>query len=370
MIDVDMEMRERLKNYYENSIQMKREQYQREREQRIKEEKEQIKEIQENEKKEKNDLIQNKRYITQLQYDELKRVQELNKIKTLKSYEQRMIPQKVSLDIESDNNLYKIRNYIFTQSDKIDHNVDNYCRYQLSPPPPKHNFHKEQGFISPLVGRRQYISDVLGKPKTDVSDRFISDKYSNPEYFDYVKKNKEYKDFNENLIYEKGKSKTINYYDTIKQEREEYDKKTNFGMREKENKEKEEAMKKEYKSILDDQRKNKIISKLANENLTVNDVNIYPQYYKKMETELDKRTQRYYTVNVPGETFLNKNHYVEVNPYCKKQYNLGNSFLQHNPIINPVINYKYNRYMFPNDHCEYSPFQNVGSSISNMNNNI
>ena len=30
MIDVDMEMRERLKNYYENSIQMKREQYQRE----------------------------------------------------------------------------------------------------------------------------------------------------------------------------------------------------------------------------------------------------------------------------------------------------------------------------------------------------
>ena len=43
MIDVDMEMRERLKNYYENSIQMKREQYQREREQRIKEEKEQIK---------------------------------------------------------------------------------------------------------------------------------------------------------------------------------------------------------------------------------------------------------------------------------------------------------------------------------------
>ena len=30
MIDVDIEMRERLKNYYENSIQMKREQYQRE----------------------------------------------------------------------------------------------------------------------------------------------------------------------------------------------------------------------------------------------------------------------------------------------------------------------------------------------------
>ena len=101
-----------------------------EKEERLNEEKERNRKIEEISKKEKEDILNNKRYITKMQYDDLKRVQELNRVKSMKLYEEKMIPQNVSLDIESQNNAYKIRHYIFSQSDRIDNNIDNYYKFQ------------------------------------------------------------------------------------------------------------------------------------------------------------------------------------------------------------------------------------------------
>lgn len=372
MINVDEEMKERLRNNYERNIQLRREKFLKEKEERLNEEKERNRKIEEISKKEKEDILNNKRYITKMQYDDLKRVQELNRVKSMKLYEEKMIPQNVSLDIESQNNAYKIRHYIFSQSDRIDNNIDNYYKFQQyyqNAPTKNQKQTKQAEYISPMVGRQKYINDMYSIKRgcTDVTDRFINDKFDNPEYFDYVQKNKEYKDYNKNMSIEKGRSKEMMYINSVKDEINEYNQKTNYGNREKENKLQNEQRKKDYKELLDEQRKSTVISKLKNENFTVQDININPQYYKGIETDIDQNTKQYNTLNVPGKTFLNRNYFVEVNPYCKKQYNLGNTFLPHNPILNPVINYKYNRYMFPqnNEFRGYSPFQNVGNSIAN-----
>ena len=37
---------------------------------------------------------------------------------------------------------------------------------------------------------------------------------------------------------------------------------------------------------------------------------------------------------------------VPVNPYCIKDTNLGKSRMEHNPILNPIPDYKHNRYLY------------------------
>ena len=43
---------------------------------------------------------------------------------------------------------------------------------------------------------------------------------------------------------------------------------------------------------------------------------------------------------------INKNRFVEINPYCIKNYDLGKSNLENNPILNPMFNYDYNKCLF------------------------
>lgn len=44
---------------------------------------------------------------------------------------------------------------------------------------------------------------------------------------------------------------------------------------------------------------------------------------------------------------------------CRKAYEIGGTSLDHNPIVNPVNNYKYNRYLYEN----YSPFKYVDKGL-------
>ena len=89
-----------------------------------------------------------------------------------------------------------------------------------------------------------------------------------------------------------------------------------------------------YKNLLDEQVKNNINNKLLNENLTFKDV-VQNQYY------LLKKN------NIYDRNFLNKNRFVEINPYNHRNYYLGNSSLKNNTITNPKVQYRYNRYIFP-----------------------
>ena len=49
---------------------------------------------------------------------------------------------------------------------------------------------------------------------------------------------------------------------------------------------------------------------------------------------------------IPQYSAINKNRFVEVNPYCIKNYDLGKSNLENNTILNPMFNYGYNKYLF------------------------
>ena len=89
-----------------------------------------------------------------------------------------------------------------------------------------------------------------------------------------------------------------------------------------------------YKNMLDEQVKNNINNKLLNENLTYKDI-IQSQIY------LIKNK------NISDRAFLNKNNFVEINPYNHRNYSLGDSSLKNNVIINPQTRYKYNKYIFP-----------------------
>ena len=45
--------------------------------------------------------------------------------------------------------------------------------------------------------------------------------------------------------------------------------------------------------------------------------------------------------------FLNKNRYIEINSYNQRNYYLGNSSLENNVIVHPLIIFKHHKYIFP-----------------------
>ena len=113
----------------------------------------------------------------------------------------------------------------------------------------------------------------------------------------------------------------------------------------------EDEKKKVYKNLLDNQVKVKIPSKIGS------------LYYSHDFTDSAvkfKEPALYLTT--PQNNFMNRNKLVEINPYSMKKMELGNSNLPHNTILNPVFNYKYNKYLFPKQN-RYNMFQDVGQNL-------
>ena len=202
------------------------------------------------------------------------------------------------------------------------------------------------------------------RDSTDITNNEIYDKnFYNQEYDDYFIKKKEYCEFNKKLMEIKNKDRenslnnnifdeqnklleNKNYYNTIEMNKKIYDQQKKY----------------EYKKLLDEQVKTKAKTKLYNENFTVNQVNINPQYYK----DFDSNNNFSKSERNPTPQFINKNKFVEVNPYNKKKYDLGNSDLKNNPILYPHIQYKFNKYIFPNNDNNYT-FGNRSMSTSQLN---
>ena len=113
----------------------------------------------------------------------------------------------------------------------------------------------------------------------------------------------------------------------------------------------EDEKKKVYKNLLDNQVKVKIPSKIGS------------LYYSHDFTDSAvkfKEPALYLTT--PQNNFMNRNKLVEINPYSMKKMELGNSELPHNTILNPVFNYKYNKYLFPKQN-RYNTFHDVGQNL-------
>ena len=113
----------------------------------------------------------------------------------------------------------------------------------------------------------------------------------------------------------------------------------------------EDEKKRVYKNLLDNQVKVKIPSKIGS------------LYYSHdfTDTAIKFKEPNLY-LTTPQNNFINRNKLVEINPYSMKKMELGNSNLPHNTILNPVFNYKYNKYLFPK-HDRYNRFQDAGQKV-------
>ena len=113
----------------------------------------------------------------------------------------------------------------------------------------------------------------------------------------------------------------------------------------------EDEKKKVYKNLLDNQVKVKIPSKIGS---------LYYSHDFTDNAVKFKEPALYLTT--PQNNFMNRNKLVEINPYSMKKMVLGNSNLPHNTILNPVFNYKYNKYLFPKQN-RLNRFHDVGQNV-------
>ena len=362
-----MNIAEKLSRSYIDDILKRKERYFKERDERIRDEQLRLKELDEIAEKEKKDEIERKRFVNNMQYEDMKRNQELNKLKQQKLFYERMTPVPVSLEINNEDSMNRYHNYIQRLSDKVDSNAMRFEDYHR-----RHSNNSSNVLNrSAMNPRFKDISEVYGirREPTDITDKTIFDRHNNKDYVDYKEKNREYCDYNKSLMNIADKERedlmmrkillesqrniqNRNYYDKVEIEAKMY----------------ENEKKRQYKEMLDEQRRNQVVEKLSNENFTVDAVNINPQYYKEVDVDNSYKLNKSFSVGnyrmkSPDHSFINKNKFVEVNPYNKHKYNLGSSLLDNNPILNPKIDYKFNKYMFP-EMRSASPFTRVGYSIA------
>jgi hypothetical protein len=112
-----------------------------------------------------------------------------------------------------------------------------------------------------------------------------------------------------------------------------------------------------YKELLDDQMKYKFTSHSpihGRNNIHNEEENINQGYQNNLVLTPYKKAE---IVPNPCKIFF-KNDKDKVN-----NYSLGYTILDHNPILNPVHNYRYNRYLYNSNGLGNSSFQNLGSQI-------
>ena len=192
--------------------------------------------------------------------------------------------------------------------------------------------------INPLDYNSSKENIYAGKEITDITNYELFDKYKigeNSDYIDYKDKYREISLYNKQLMENKNKQKKADFNYSVLSERnrikEENDYYNKLIMKKKQNaKEKQ----RKYKFYLDEQIKNVINNKLSNENLS------YREFIKNNAYERQK-------MRTPVQVFLNKNDYVDVNPFNNREISLGQSNLEYNTILNPRIQFKVNKYIFP-----------------------
>lgn len=307
------EFQNKLSQYYLNDILSRREKYFKERDEEIRAENLRLSQLNRLAKSQRNEENERKKYLTKMQYDEYLRYQELCKIKALKNQQEKMIQQPVSLDIHSDQNLNSYRGKIQSLSNNIDRNYDQYNKYKLQRSSSCSNIYPTyKSSTSFILPRRQFEYTGVGREGTDITNKEIFDRVNNKDYDDYKEKNKEYCEFNKRLmnncdkeredsmmsrIYleEKRNIQNRNYFDKVEVEERLFD----------------NQRKRQYKEMLDEQRRTIVAEKLKNENISLEAANINPQYYKEVDVKIPNQR-----VKSPDLSFINKNKFVEVNP-CK-----------------------------------------------------
>ena len=186
---------------------------------------------------------------------------------------------------------------------------------------------------------------------TDITNLAKFERLNNGTYDEYRAKQQEILNFNVHKAED-----NLRYKDYIlgeKRKMGEERMKENERIRQLEYEEKlyEDEKKRVYKNLLDNQVKVKIPSKIGS---------LF--YSNDFKDNVVKFNNPSLYLTTPENSFMNRNKLVEINPYSMKKGELGNSDLEHNPILNPVFNYKYNRYLFPRTKSSFN-LQSIGQNI-------
>jgi len=66
---------------------------------------------------------------------------------------------------------------------------------------------------------------------------------------------------------------------------------------------------------------------------------------------------------IEDHSFFYKNQPINIAPYTDKKYDIGFTILEHNPLVNPVNYYKYNKYLYRNNISVNNSLKLVGNNI-------
>ena len=370
--DNDDYIRKNLSKEYDESLQAHKMNYLTEREQRIKSEQEEI--LREKERIQYEDELEKERknLLKKLQYNEYIEGMQAKENKLQKEFEEKLIPVEVSLPMNSDERLKNYHNHIYKLSDKADRNRKLFMEYNEKS---KNNLYynylskrytlnnKESNKTIPYnkeLPLTQKFRESLNQNSDEVNKNqtMFNQKINNIENISYNKyKNlyKEYDDYNRLLVEKHLRNKEMMNKQRALQEEKRIKENERLSQLKQEEKYYENEKKKLYRNFLDMQVNEQIPIKLSKEN-----------YY---QNNMDNSNNSFHNSNL-YETipqYSNKNRFVEVNPYCVKNYDLGKSNLDNNPILNPMFNYGYNKYLFGQGSVSRSMSTIPGKRLNNIN---
>ena len=364
-------IRKNLSKDYEESLQAHKLNYLSERENRIKKEQEEI--LRENERLQYEDELERERknLLKKLQYNEYIQGIQKRENKLQKEFEEKLIPVEVSLPMNSDERLKNYHNRIYKLSDKADRNRKLFMEYNakskndlfynyLSKRYTSNNkeANKTIPFSKDLPITQRIKEEAINKTdevnKNQYAQNQSMNTIQNYSYNKYKNLYKEYDDYNRSLIAKNLRKKEILNKQRALLEEKRIKENERLSQLKQEEKYIENEKKKLYKNFLDMQDNEQIPIKLSKENYDLNnsstsfhDSNLYD--------------------TIPQYSTFNKNRLVEVNPYCVKNYDLGKSNLENNPILNPMFNYGYNKYLFNQGGISRSMSTIPGKRMTNFN---
>ncbi len=287
-------------------------------------------------RKKDEEELNHKKELMRIQYHNYLNGIKLQREKDRKLYQEYQKPNPIQcLDMSNnEQNLFIIKNKILKNINKIEDHYKIYQNYQKK----NNSINLYNQNILKLKGNNNYnnMKRVYGIKKTisDITNDEIFDKnQKNQEYKDYISMNKNYDEYNEKLMEQKNilKENNINQNMLLEEQKnkesEKYYKQLDYD---------EKLFEKEkkmcYKKLLDEQIDNEIM-RLKNNQYK----EIYPYKYIPFNNQN----------NIPSYILLNRKKSIDINPYNLRKYDIGNTNLKYNTILNPKIQFKFNKYIFP-----------------------
>ena len=345
---------EKLSKDYSEDMANQQKKYMTEKQYRIESEQREILREQQRIEQEEQEQKERKQKLISLQYKDYIRGLQEKETKTQKEFEEKLIPQNLSLQMNSEQRLRNYHDRIYKLSERADRNKrlfmdynqrarnDKYYnylskRYTLNNKETNSTVaeNREINFQNKFGRNRLHSADNNNTNYNNNGNKNINDYLRN--YGAYKDVFRQYDNYNKILAEQNLRHKDyMNKQRTVEELKriEEREKIYNY---EKQEKSYENEKKREYKEYLDRQIKEQFPIKLWKENYNEKNFVNNNNFFK------DKNL---YT-SAPNFSLVKKSNFVEVNPYNAKRYDLGKSNLRYNTILNPMFNYNYNKYLFP-----------------------